>query len=205
MRNLPVLALVALSTLLAAIILLEVGGGRRHEALLPGKAMTPRPLTPSLLAGDSGRDPGHVAVSSEQLARLILARPLFSPSRRPGHVAVGSTELPRLAGIIIGPAGARAIFASAGGSRAVVAGPGGRAGPYLIRAVDAAGVAVLGPAGPQILRPVYDGSARSGAPEAGTAQPSGMSILDLLRARVQNGNGIRPGLMPIMPQLHPPP
>lgn len=204
--------LVALACLLGGVILLEYRGVRDTPpdaaASLP-VAAEPRPA----------RVPAHgVAASAavlEDAARVILDRPLFSPSRRPGVAAAAvSTELPRLAGVIVGPDGARAIFAGAENSRAIVARAGGHAGPYLIRSVGLNGVSVVGPNGPQLLHPVYDHDAPRATPE-GAATDAPPSILDLLRGRIQNGNGLRSVLSPPStpqpqsfqppPQIGPPP
>ncbi len=199
MNRLPALALVTFSCVLLLLILLESRGGPVEKAAVA--------IHPPFAAGDPSR-PATVATPAATLqgwSGTILARPLFSPSRRPGQVAVASAELPRLAGIIIGPGGASAIFAGAGDTRAIIAGPGAHAGPYLVRAVGPAGVTVLGPDGLQLLRPAYGSDAsRTSAVAEPAAPPAGASILDLLRARVQGG--LRPGLpqlggpLPIFPQ-----
>lgn len=185
--------LIALACLLGGVILLEYRGVREPSpdavASLP-VAAEPRPA----------RVPVHgVAASAaalEDAARIILDRPVFSPSRRPGVVAApASTELPRLAGVIVGPDGARAIFAGADNSRAIVARAGGHAGPYLIRSVGLNGVSVIGPNGPQLLHPTYDHDPPRATAE-GPAINGTPSILDLLRGRIQSGNGLRSVLLP---------
>jgi hypothetical protein len=196
--------------MLAATILLEYRGGANDAgALSPNLPAPSHPASVSRNPSPAVQPGGVSAAMLEGWVRTILDRPLFSPSRRPGQVAVASTELPRLAGIIIGPDGARAIFASSGGARAIVAGAGAHAGPYLIRAVDPTGVSVIGPNGPELLHPAYDrnavrGSAAPGyqAPGSGSGQGS---ILDLLRARAQNGDGLRPPLPASPPQRLPGP
>ena len=204
MNRVPFLAAAALAAVLGLIILIELA--RPGEA--PGGRLGYMPATTAdpAASGASPHAPPPAVVAAAALdgwVRTILERPLFSPSRRPGQAAVASTELPRLAGIIIGPEGARAIFATAGDQRAIIAGPGGHAGPYLIRAVDHSGVAVVGPDGARLLRPAYDPetAARSAAGPGGAlpGQPQGSggaSILDLLRSRLQTGGGLRPLLVP---------
>lgn len=184
--------MVTLACLLALTILLEYRDARTRQAV-PGTTLSvPMPEV-------ARRAPVPEATVSpvvlEDWSRTILERPLFSPSRRPGRAAVASTAVPRLAGIIIGPAGARAIFASADGSRAIIAAAGAHVGPYLIRLVSLTGVSVTGPNGPELLHPVYDHNAPRGTaePPAGAGSPS---ILDLLRSRVQNGGGLRSALLP---------
>ncbi len=184
-RTLPAI-LVALACGLAILLLIEARGGKPVATVIPhGEAV------------HKAGPPARVAVSSavpEIWVRTILDRPIFSPSRRPGSVAVASTELPRLAGIIVGPEGARAIFAGSGDGRAIVATAGGRAGPYLIRSVGLTGVSVIGPNGAELLQPVYDHDQPSAAGMPVQAGPP--SILDLLRSRVQTGANLNSSLLP---------
>ncbi len=198
MSRAPFLAASVVAAVLALTILIELA----RAGAAPG-AGTALPAAAEPAASEaSAHVPPSAATAAAALdgwLRTILERPLFSPSRRPGQAAVASSELPRLAGIIIGPDGARAIFASAGDRRAIVAGPGGHAGPYLIRAVDRSGVAVTGPDGARLLHPVYDagaaGGSAAGAISGQSPASGGSSILDLLRSRMQGG-GLRPILIP---------
>ena len=196
MNRLPFIAAVTLAFVLAAIVLLEYrGAGDRGAALTASQLAPVRAEPPARLPANAA---SASAASLGAQVQTILDRPLFSPSRRPGRAAIASTELPRLAGIIIGPRGARAIFAAPGEDRAIIAGPGTRAGPYLVRAVGAIGVSVIGPDGPELLHPVYDHNpSRDGAAAGST--PSAPSILDLLRSHVQAGGGLRTGLLPFPP------
>ena len=191
-----------------AAILLEYRIVGRHAALPPAVAAAPVQATPAMPA----RGDAQQGLALGALAASILERPLFSPSRRPGQLSVAATEVPRLAGIIIGPTGAKAIFAGAGDGRAIVAGTGAQAGPYLIRSIGMKGVSVIGPNGPELLHPDYDRNATQsaagpGEPGAGgVAGPAGIagasppSILDLLRARMQTSGGVKP-VMPLVPNL----
>ena len=181
-----------LACLLAAAILFEIQGGERPQAVPGSTLAAPAPGTAA-----RGRVPDATvsAAALQGWSRTILERPLFSPSRRPGQAAAASSAAPpRLAGIIIGPGGARAIFASTNDSRAIVAGNGAHVGPYLIRLVGPAGVSVIGPNGPELLRPVYDHAATRG--EAAAPIGGAVSILDLLRNRVQSGESLRSSLLP---------
>lgn len=129
-----------------------------------------------------------------QWVQTILQRPLFSPSRRPATTAAAPARLPRLAGIVIAPRGALAIFSLPGEARAVVAGSGGHVGPYLLRAVEPTGVTVDGPSGPQRLRPTYDPEAQQAQRDASGPSQAPPSILDLLRARTAGGLHRPPGV-----------
>ena len=206
MSRAPFLAAGALAAVLGLTILIELLPPGAGPGTVPAASVGP--VVPGA-APHALPSAAAAAAALDGWVRLVLARPLFSPSRRPGQAVVASTELPRLAGIIIGPEGARAIFATPGDQRAIVAGPGGHAGPYLIRAVDRAGVAVTGPDGARLLHPTYDPSAAGGSAAipggalTGPPQATGAtSILDLLRSRVQAGGGIRPILIP--PAARPP-
>lgn len=97
----------------------------------------------------------------------ILGRPLFSPSRRPPEAAVSvkaaRTELPRLAGVLVSETGVSAIFA-APGKKPILAKPGDRVGPYLVRSIAAGQVTVVGPSGVAVLHPTFAVEAPGGTP-----------------------------------------
>lgn len=129
----------------------------------------------------------------------ILARPLFSPSRKPPQVADAPhksepvPELPRLAGVLVSREGRQAIFAPAAGGRAIVAEKGGYVGVFMISTIAAGEVTVLSPdGGTQVLRPKVDPAARTTAtPTVRVAQANPVSVLELLRNIP--GEGAKPG------------
>lgn len=126
------------------------------------------------------------AATADRETEVILARPLFTQSRRPAAVAVAGPSEPRLAGIIIGPNGRRAIFAGEGDARGTVAAAGQDAGSWKVLAIEPNAVRVSGPDGVRVLRPSRGAGTGDGdAASAGTqpALPAHPSILDLLRAR----------------------
>jgi hypothetical protein len=98
----------------------------------------------------------------------VLARPLFSPDRRPAAdavtVASGRTVpgLPRLAGILVGPFGRSAIFAT-NGAKPIVVQEGGRVADYTIKSIEATQVHLLGPDGAQVLYPSFEPAAAPAA------------------------------------------
>ena len=98
----------------------------------------------------------------------MLARPLFSPDRRPAAdavtVASGRTVpgLPRLAGILVGPFGRSAIFAT-NGAKPIVVQEGGRVADYTIKSIEATQVHLLGPDGAQVLYPSFEPAAAPAA------------------------------------------
>jgi len=196
-----------------AALLLAAGPARPQPSVGPGGgAPAPHParMAPQVPGQGPARagQPGAVAAArpflvgpgspaeTGQWVQTVLQRPLFSPSRRPSQQEAAPTELPRLAGIVIAPRGAFAIFSVQGRSRAVVAGEGARVGPYLVRQVSASGVSVEGPAGLQRLHPTFDPNAPRGASAPAAPGQPPPSILDLLRGRL-NGSGPRgsPGLV----------
>ena len=142
-------------------------------------------------------DPAHV----QGWTTTILARPLFSQSRRPAATVTSGPQQPRLAGIVVGPAGRKAIFAGSGDNRGVVVAAGQQAGAWHVVAIDADSVRVLGPEGPRVLRPSRDDGAHSSTPAPGTLPPH-PSILDLLRNRPLQLGGAG---LPFAAGVRPPP
>jgi hypothetical protein len=139
---------------LAGVIRLELREGLFDEAPVPAAPVKQEPSPPPASASherSKDQDDGHVAT--------ILARPLFSPTRRPPapppapeHVP----ELARLSGVILSPAGKRAIFAGRGGGKPVVVEEGARIGEYVVRSIDVDAVTMTGPGGERTLNPVFD-------------------------------------------------
>ncbi len=163
--------------------------------------MTPKPAAglPMVPAGRSASpDPNQVA----RWAATVLARPLFSPGRRPPAAAAApgavAPSLPRVAGIMVTPAGRRAIFAEKG-AKPLVLGEGGQVGGFTVQSIRAGQVTVRGPEGVRVLSPTFDPDAPAPASAAAKAAPSplGLSIPGLpgfqLQARPPGLGGI-PGL-----------
>ena len=107
---------------LAAVLFFELrqgaGGAGRERG--PGRTEHSEPSRPKPLAATS-------TASAESRAKPLLARPLFSPTRRPAEKAVQDAStpgpaapLPRLAGVIVTPGGRWAIFAASGGKPATL-------------------------------------------------------------------------------------
>ena len=139
------------------------GGGQ------PGPAGRPTLFTP--------------AGTLEDWSRFALERPLFSRSRRPVTTTTAGPRQPRLAGIVVGPRDARAIFAGDNGARGVVAAVGQQAGDWKVLAISAKGVEVSGPNGTHTLQPARDPTGNTGGSGGAPAVPEHPSILDLLRSR----------------------
>jgi hypothetical protein len=130
--------------------------------------------------------------SVQAFADTILLRPLFQSGRRPapataaGGVADG--RLPRLTAVVINGAAKSVIFVSGTDGKAIVAGEGGRVGPYLVQSIADGQATIVGPEGTRTVRPSFGGSAPrlaspvtgpTGAAAIGTGQPS---IMDQLLA-----------------------
>ncbi len=188
-----VLALIAAA--LVSVIWLELRGHIRDSG-----AMTPKPAAglPTVPAGRSASpDPNQVA----RWAATVLARPLFSPGRRPPAAAAAlgavAPSLPRVAGIMVTPAGRRAIFAEKG-AKPLVLGEGGQVAGFTVQSIRAGQVTVRGPEGVRVLSPTFDPEApASAAPPGAAPPPPGLSIPGLpgfqLQARPPGLGGI-PGL-----------
>jgi hypothetical protein len=109
------------------------------------------------------------------VAKTLLARPLFSPDRRPAPpiaavVAAGAgDDVPRLAAVIVGPAGGRAIFDDGSGHPRIAA-EGDSVGHFKVGAIAPGQVSLTASEGERVLRPRYATSAgASGPPAAGAA------------------------------------
>jgi hypothetical protein len=95
-----------------------------------------------------------------QLTATILARPLFSPTRRPAEAAATDhSETPlsdmRLTGILITPDQHLAIFAPAGG-KPLVRAEGDMISDWRIESIASESVSLTGPTGATTLEPKAD-------------------------------------------------
>ena len=143
---------------LVAVIALEVSSPPADDV---ARSQThPAATVPPISSATADRTNDWVAA--------VLARPLFSPDRRPAAdavtVASGRTVpgLPRLAGILVGPFGRSAIFAT-NGAKPIVVQEGGRVADYTIKSIEATQVHLLGPDGAQVLYPSFEPAAAPAA------------------------------------------
>lgn len=149
--------------MLFGVVALALGGAVAAELAAPGAApvgaapMPGRVPVAAAVPGEVGRVDGWVGT--------ILARPLFSPSRRPAATAAapGPGGLPRLAGVIVGPEGKTVIFA-AGEGAPILAHEGGQVGAYRVQSIGAGEVTVRGPEGVRVLRPAFASTDIGAAP-----------------------------------------
>ena len=182
----------SLAVSLVGVIFLELRRG------LPDSDAMTFPITsgqPSPAAEALGTTPEINPDLTADRSENILARSLFSPTRRPpvakalpGMAAV----LPRLTGVLISPEGRRVIFADAGG-KPVVAGVGDRIGAYAIQSIEAGRIVLTGPDGPRIVTPAFDPrpAAPAGSRAAGGLQ--GLPGLDGLTGIPGLGGSSRAG------------
>jgi hypothetical protein len=138
---------------LAGVIALELRSGEPASPALPAiPARQDRNAAPAAV---------HAAPGNNVLARVhtILARPLFTPSRRPDEQATGagaSAGLTRLTGIVVSEDGKAAIFAPTAGGKPLIVREGDRIGPYVVSAISAGALTVIGPDGQRVLHPAFD-------------------------------------------------
>lgn len=149
-------ALLGTAAVLAAVIALEIGArSRDEEGMTPPTLAQPAPA----LRTDAARPAGQAAAWAE----TALARPLFSPTRRPAAAPAAAApgapaSLPRVTAILVSPGGKSVIFAAGDGGKPVVAGEGSQIGAYQVQSIEVGRVTVLGPSGPQVLGPSFDGN-----------------------------------------------
>ena len=212
MRLLLPAAAWGLAALLGAVVFWEYQG--RHAA---DAALAPSSPRPAAAARDSVAAPP--ADLSPRWVETLLARPVFSPSRRPlavaGPLAAAATPLPRLTGVVVSASTRGAIFAAQGGGKGIVVTEGDWIAGYRVRSIAAGLVILLGPEGEIALRPAFAPVAATppatGAPLTGAAAvpmstliapPTDVakpSVLDQLRQAAAPLAGI-PGLAVPAPQ-----
>ncbi len=138
--------------------------------------------------------------SATNWADTVLARPLFSASRRPPHVAAGTLDNAapdeaRLAGIMIGRFGRRAIFAPSGGGKPLVLAEGAQVNDSTIRRIDPDRVVL---SSGTVLTPAFD---KNRVPTAYTPPPFPPQVPNFPNPAFINGNIPNGGFgLPRMPQ-----
>ncbi len=145
--------------LTALLILLGVSVGVAYWRALPDDGQGAAAIRPAPRRAALAKSRADIV---EGWKADILARPLIYPGRRAPSPApaitadrtASSDPPPRLTGVIVGPAGRHALFAT-GSARPVTVDEGGRVGPYTIRAIRSNEVVVDGPGGVQSLHPTY--------------------------------------------------
>jgi hypothetical protein len=191
-RALPpgLLILGAMAAGLAGIIGLEL-----YEAALDEG---PTPIAPISLQAEKPPDLGLATVHSDQAARYvtaILARPLFSPTRRPDETAANkaakATDLGRLTGVLVSPAGKSAIFVGPTGGKPIVVGEGGRIGEYVVRSIEAGAVTITGSEGQRVLHPAFDPNPPPPKPKLAMPEPIVAPVIAVPEPPVNAGEKMR--------------
>ncbi|MBV8457206.1 MAG: hypothetical protein JO122_11395 [Acetobacteraceae bacterium] len=142
--------LVASVTLLAGLLFFEAQPGAPLPELTP-EAKRAAPALPH-------NRPGLVQDRDARWSDTILARPLFSPTRRPAKIVgpqtTATVETPRLTGVVIAADGTGAIFVGPD-TKPVFARIGDRIGPYKIAGIAEGQVTVETATGTEILHPEF--------------------------------------------------
>ena len=132
-------------------------------------AVTPVQASVTVLEAPILAAPPAPSDDGSNSAADLLARPLFSASRRPPASRVGATTsqprlMPRLTGVVVSPVGRVALFADAEGGRPLVMREGDHLGANVIEAIAAGQVTVRGPGGLAVLRSTFDESVAPAKP-----------------------------------------
>ncbi len=165
-RRSATIGLSAASILLCVAIYTEISAGPHDTAPYPAAAR---------IALGTREHPADTVGASDRRAEwlnAIMARPLFSPTRRPVETTVSG--LPRLTGIVVTGSERVAIFAAPANEHPIVAHSGTRVGAYEVQTIADDGVTVVGPGGTVLIRPIFDVARPSPGPgtPAQRAQPA---------------------------------
>ena len=157
---------------LASLVLVELRPAAGPSE--PAPAPSPVSATP-----DAPAAPAVLQTNPTPLVETLLARPLFSQTRRPPNVAspVGAAPsaavpLPRMTAIMIDGPRRSAIFAapgSSGGKPSIVT-EGSNIGPFTVQTIEPQQVIVMGPDGKRTVRTSFD-PALQPPPALGLAAP----------------------------------
>lgn len=145
--------LLAGCALFAAITIAEIGARRD-----PAASALAIPARPAALPLPRRPQPRH---QYDALLATILARPLFSSTRRPpppggrGQAADSGLADTRLTGIVIAPGHRIAIFAPVG-TKAVTVSEGELVSGWRVERITARQVSLTGPDGTRTLQPKFD-------------------------------------------------
>lgn len=157
-------ALWGASLVLAVVLGLEWigGGGEGAPAAVPAAKHKAAPSQPQ---DEDTRD-------TADWVDTVLARPLFSVSRKPtkpdAAAKTAGAGMPRLAGILVTPQGRRAIFAAELGGKPLVVAEGGSVNDVVIKSIRPDRVIL---ASGVMLQPAYDKLRIPSAQPAFTPQP----------------------------------
>jgi hypothetical protein len=184
--------LVAGCVAFGAILLLEIKQPARIAVAAGAPAQPADPLSA----------PRPLPAAPAPPIATILARPLFSPSRRPPHSDLGNDadagglSDSRLAGIVVEPGRRFAIFAPTGAKPLVVT-EGETVSGWRVESISPTEVALSGPDGTKTLQPKFDPNF-SPPPEPAPA-PAPAPVFNAPPNVRPGVIGPRPGMPPFVP------
>lgn len=154
--------------MLLAVTAAALGGVLAFELWDAPEDDGPAPARTTAAAVPAPAPSDPAAAGRQEWVAAVLARPLFTPTRRPAPpepkpepAEAAASGLPRVAGIIFHPGRKSVIFASDDPGKPIVVGEGSRFGAYSIEAIERGHVRVSGPDGTHVLRPSFDPNAPS--------------------------------------------
>lgn len=148
-----------------------IGAGQRAETAAASASADPAPARagPQTLPGLLVVDQGAVG----RRVGTILSRPLFAADRRPAPkvAAVRAADaahagLPRLAGVIVAPMDAVAIFEAGNGAKPLAVRSGEQVNGWRLTLIEADVVTLLKDGVSTVLRPVFSGEQSAAKPAA---------------------------------------
>jgi hypothetical protein len=166
--RLILLLLIAGSLMFGAVVYTELRPGDAKEAATAKVAARPD-SAPTLRRQQGPR--------VEELVATILARPLFSSTRRPAQdapaaaAADGDLADTRLTGILTEPGRRMAIFAVTGGKPLKVA-EGDEVSGWRVESITPREISLSGPGGTKTLQPKLDPNLAGQAPQSPVANPA---------------------------------
>ena len=185
-ERLVLLLLIAGSLLFGSIVFAELKSGGPDEATVTKTGA--RPETEPIKHRQQGPRP-------EELVATILARPLFSSTRRPpenasaGPAADGDLADARLTGIVTEPGRRIAIFAVSGGKPLKVA-EGDEVSGWRIDSITPREISLTGPSGTKTLQPKLDPNLV--VPQAPVVNPAGRLPIPAAQGRAPAPAGGQP-------------
>ncbi|HLY56040.1 MAG TPA: hypothetical protein VKS60_10815 [Stellaceae bacterium] len=197
------------SLVLAVIIGLELlpGGGPMAAKPAAGPAADKDPPPSALHPAEVDRD---------DMVDTLLARPLFSPTRRPDRTALAveegvrpTVDLPRLSGILISGDSRQAIFQAEGDDKPTVLEEGGEVAGWQIEKISDRAVVISGPGGARTVKPEFDPNAKPGEPampprlvtpgQPNPPTPAGAIASHPAGLTIDPRRGIQPNVQPGVP------
>ncbi|HVJ51947.1 MAG TPA: hypothetical protein VM689_05760 [Aliidongia sp.] len=162
----------ALAILFLVVIAFELFGSNPDETDM-NVANVANP-TDIRSGGPTAVPPAAPTAPTVQWVNTILARPLFSPTRRPDAAPQqqqtasqddGPSDLPRLSGILLLRDSKQAVFQPTGDQKPIVVAEGGDVSGWTVQSISATEVTLTGPGGTTTLEPKFDENLVPPAPQ----------------------------------------